>query len=381
MRRILSLLCLLLVFPLVLSVLTAKADATALSAPRTAPPACGARAMVLLDADSGTLLAAQNADARLPMASTTKIMTALVVLDHLPLDRVVTVSPAATGVEGSSVYLFAGEQITVETLLYALLLSSANDAAVALALETAGTVADFAALMNKKAAELGLTDTHFCNPHGLHDEEHYTTARELALLTAQALKNECFARIVSTKRHTVKQNGTDATRLFLNHNRLLGSFEGAIGVKTGYTKAAGRCLVSAAEREGLRLVCVTLSCPNDWREHTALLGFGFSEYERYTPDTPALFLPVAGGELATVELLPKAPISLLLPKGSEVECITELPRFLFGGFDAKKEVGTLIYRLNGVEIARVPLLTATACEREKPPSLWARIKQIFSKVG
>ena len=379
MRRILPLLCLLLILPLVLCTVTPAADAAALQASKIPSPTCGAKAMVLLDADSGTLLAAQNADARLPMASTTKIMTALVVLERLPLERVVTVPPEATGIEGSSVYLFAGEQITVKTLLYALLLSSANDAAVALAIEAAGTVADFAVLMNEKAAKLGLTDTHFCNPHGLHNEAHYTTAKELALLTAHALENEHFARIVSTQRYTAGQNGTDATRLFLNHNRLLKSYKGALGVKTGYTKVAGRCLVSAAEREGLRLVCVTLSCPNDWKEHTALLNWGFSAYERYTPASPALSLPVVGGKRPTAEILPKETPSLLLPKGSRVERITELPRFLFGGFEAGKEVGTLIYRLDGAEIARIPLVTATACERERPPSIWARIKHFFQK--
>ena len=380
MRHALSLLCLLLIFALLLGAFSPQVQAIALPLSRIPPPACTAGGMVLLEATSGALLAAQNADVRLPMASTTKIMTALVVLERLPLERVVTIPPEATGIEGSSVYLFAGEQITVEALLYALLLSSANDAAVALAIETAGTVADFAALMNEKAAKLGLSSTHFCNPHGLHETEHYTTARELALLTAHALENECFARIVSTQRHTAKQNGTDATRLFLNHNRLLRTYAGAIGVKTGYTKAAGRCLVSAATREGLTLICVTLSCPNDWQAHEALLDFGFSAYERYTPVPPTYTLPVIGGVLTEMATLPQELPSLLLPqKRSEMECVVELPRFLFGGFNAGKEVGTLIYRLDGVEIARIPLVTATACEREKAPTLWARIKQIFSK--
>ena len=380
MRHTLSLICLLLIFALLWGAFAPQVQALALPLSLAIPPTCTAGGMVLLEAESGALLASQNADVRLPMASTTKIMTALVVLEHLPLEHVVTIPPEATGIEGSSIYLFAGEQITVDALLYALLLSSANDAAVALAIETAGTVADFAALMNEKATALGLTSTHFCNPHGLHEAEHYTTARELALLTAHALQNEHFARIVSTQRHNAKQNGTDATRLFLNHNRLLRSYEGAIGVKTGYTKAAGRCLVSAATREGLTLICVTLSCPNDWQAHAALLDFGFSAHERYTPAPPTYTLPVVGGVCGEVTLLPSKALSLTLPKGhGEVECIAELPRFLFGGFEQGKEVGTLIYRLDGVEIARIPLVTATACEKEKAPTLWVRIKQIFSK--
>ena len=379
MRRISPLLCLLLVLSLTLPIL-AVGQEPALSAPKTAPPATTARAMVLLDADSGAFLCTKNADERLPMASTTKIMTALVSLEHLPLDRVITVPSAATGIEGSSIYLYAGEQITVETLLYALLLSSANDAAVALALETAGSVADFAALMNEKAAELGLTNTHFCNPNGLHENAHYTTARELGVLTAHALKNEHFAKIVATRKHVAPQNGTDATRLFLNHNRLLNGFAGAIGVKTGFTKAAGRCLVSAAEREGLTLICVTLSCPDDWRDHTALLSWGFSEYERFVATPPALSLPVVGGELAFVTLIPQESLAMTLPKDhGEITCQAELPRFLFGGFEKGKEVGSLIYRLDGTEIGRIPLVTAQGCAKEKPLSFWARFKQIFHK--
>ncbi len=379
MRRI-FLLCLMLVFALALPIFATAEPSFTLPAPKTAPPATTAKAMALLDAESGEFLCVKNADERLPMASTTKIMTALVALEHLPLDRMVTVPPEATGIEGSSIYLYAGEQITVETLLYALLLSSANDAAVALAIETAGSVADFAALMNQKATELGLSNTHFCNPNGLHDEAHFTTARELALLTAHALKNENFAKIVSTRRHTAPQNGTDATRLFLNHNRLLRSYEGTIGVKTGFTKAAGRCLVSAAEREGPTLVCVTLSCPDDWRDHTALLSWGFSEYTRYAAVPPAISLPVVGGEYGEVALIPQGTLALTLPKEhGEITCQTNLPRFLFGGFEAGKEVGVLIYRLNGIEIGRIPLVTATTCAREREPSLWARFKQIFQK--
>ena len=380
MRRLPLLLCLGLIISLILTLFVTAEQPTALPAPKTSPPATTARAMVLMDADSGALLAAQNADERLPMASTTKIITALVVLDHLPPERVVTVPAEAVGIEGSSVYLYAGEQITVRTLLYALLLSSANDAAVALAVETAGSVADFAALMNEKATELGLGNTHFCNPHGLHDEEHYTTARDLAALAAHALKNATLAEIVATRKHAEPQCGTGATRLFLNHNRLLRTYEGAIGVKTGFTKAAGRCLVSAAARDGLTLVCVTLGCPDDWRDHTALLDWGLSAYVRFTATPPSLSLPVVGGELGEVALLPTETLSLLLPRDhAPIDCTAELPRFLFGGFTQGKEVGRLIYRMNGVEIGRIPLVSADACAPERPLGIWARFKRIFQK--
>jgi len=378
MPRLCRCLALLLLLAIFFALPTAAAPTDAPTALPTDAPKSSARAMALLDAHSGTLLAAQNATQRLPMASTTKIMTALVAIEHLPLDRIVTVPQAAVGIEGSSIYLYAGEQITVQTLLYGLLLSSANDAAVALALEVGGSIPAFAAKMNEKAHTLGLFDTHFCNPNGLHEEGHYTTAKDLARLTAAALSNDVFAEIVSTRRYTAPQNGTDATRLFLNHNRLLRTYEGAIGVKTGFTKAAGRCLVSAATREGLTLVCVTLSCPDDWRDHTALLDFGFSRYERVTPALPALTLPVVAGDVSQVALCaPVAPSFTLPRQRGHLRCVLELPRFLYGGFAKGKTVGKLIYYLDGMKIGEIPLCTATASAPEKPLGFWARWKRFF----
>ena len=354
-----------------------RAATYTLSLASPTPPEVSARAAILMEAGTGLVLTEKNADERLPMASTTKIMTALVVLEQLPLDMTVAVPPEAVGVEGSSVYLYAGERLTVETLLYALLLSSANDAAVALALTVSESVEAFAALMNERAATLGLTNTHFCNPHGLHSEEHYTTARDLARLFSAAMQNADFARISATKRHTQKQDGTDATRLFLNHNRLLGTLDGACGGKTGFTRAAGRCLASAARRNGLLLVAVTLQAPNDWQDHRALLEFGFASYEQYTPSPSPISVPVVGGERKHVALLPTASPSLPLPRGTEVECTLELPRFLFGGFAAGEVRGRLIYRAGGEVIAEIPLATAEPVAAERPRSL---ISRLFKKI-
>ena len=324
-----------------------------------APPNTGATSAVLLDVTDDRFLLLQNADERRPMASTTKIMTALVVLEKRELDEVVTVPPEAIGVEGSSIYLFAGEQITVRTLLYALLLSSANDAAVALACHTAGSVADFALLMNARAEKMGLTDTHFTNPHGLYDEAHYTTARELALITREALKNEMFAEIVATARYSAPQLGTEGTRLFLNHNRLLKSYEGTVGVKTGFTKKSGRCLVSAARRDGLLLLAVTLNDAGDWQDHKMLFDWGFAHYECFSPTPAAITLPVVGGTKGTVAIVPTGTLSLTLPRThGEITCVAELPRFLFSGFEAGKAVGRLLYYMDGKVIATVPLQTA-----------------------
>lgn len=355
---------------------------TAAPAPKAAPPppATSAKAMLLLEAESGTVLAAHNADERLPMASTTKIMTALVVLEQLPLALTVTVPAEAVGTEGSSIYLYKGEQITVQTLLYALLLSSANDAAATLAIATAGSIADFCALMNAKAAALALNNTHFCNPHGLPDEEHYTSARDLARLSAAALQNEVFAKIVATKRYTAPQNGTGATRLFINHNRLLQQVEGAVGVKTGFTRAAGRCLVSAAHRDKMTLIAVTLNAPDDWKDHAALQEWGFAHFMRYAPPSPTISLPVVGGHVTAVELTPTKQLSLLLPRdGAEITCTAEHPRFLYAGKKQGDEVGRLLYKQNGRVIGCVPLALAESVPLPERPGVWERLKKLFGK--
>lgn len=232
-----------------------------------------ARAAVLMTAD-GDVLFEKASDERLPMASTTKIMTALAVLENASLDDTVTVTKESAGIEGTSLYMSEGDTSTVRDLLYALMLKSANDAASALACHTSGTEADFVRLMNRKAFTLGLDGTSFSNPHGLPSDGHYTTAYDLARLTAAALENEEFRTVVSTKEYVVTLNGTDK-RPVRNHNRLLFTYDGAIGVKTGFTKSSGRCLVTAAEREGVTLIAVTLDDPDDWRDHRAMLDYGF----------------------------------------------------------------------------------------------------------
>ena len=241
-----------------------------------------ASSAVLIEAESGDVIYEKDAHTRRGPASTTKIMTSLVAVEHLPLDKVVTVNENAVGVEGSSAYLYAGEKVTAETLLYALMLRSANDAAAAIAYEVAGGIEEFAALMNEKAAALGLSDTHFENPHGLDADGHYTTAYDLAMIARAALENDTIRKIVGTKTYSAKMDGSDATRVFHNHNKLLFSYGDIIGVKTGFTKKCGRTLVSAAERDGVTLIAVTLDDGDDWRDHRVLLDEGFSLYERVT---------------------------------------------------------------------------------------------------
>ena len=349
----------------------------------TALQGTSARAAVLVEATSGEVVFAQNEKTRLPMASTTKIMTALVALEQLPLDTPVTVTPASVGVEGSSIYLTVGEVLTLEDLLYALLLESANDAAATIAVAVAGDIPSFAALMNEKATELGLVDTRFENPHGLDAEGHYTTALELALITRAALENQDFCRIAATKRHIIPLRGDEGVRVLLNHNRLLTSYEGCIGVKTGFTKKTGRCLVSAAERDGVRLIAVTLNAPNDWQDHTAMLDYGFGVYRSVVLCEPGWYdvpMSLVGGaqEYVMVENRDALIVSLRRDHGP-VMCVVERRRFDFSPITAGERTGRLLFyevQPDGTRslLGEVPLYAAYGVEAlRKPQGFFDRI--------
>ncbi len=237
-----------------------------------AMPILSSKAACVMEVLTGRVLYAQNADARLPMASTTKIMTALLVLENGNLDNIVSIPEQAVGVQGSSIYLKKGEQFSRKSLLYALMLESGNDVATALALDVSGSINDFAQKMNVRAKELGARNTHFVNPHGLPSTEHYTTAYDLALIAATALRIPVFRKIVSTKIIVIHPQTQGVKRTLQNHNKLLWQFDGACGVKTGYTKAAGRCLVGAAMRDGKQVVSVVLNDPVMWEDTCTLLN-------------------------------------------------------------------------------------------------------------
>ena len=229
-----------------------------------------ATAAILMDADTGEVLYEKNADRQMLIASTTKILTALVALEQGGLQKEITVT-ADHMVEGSSMYLKVGETVTVEQLLYGLLLSSGNDAALALAEACCGSVEEFVAEMNRKAREIGMNNSSFANPNGLDDEGHFSTARDMACLAAHAVADPTFVRLCSTKQVST------AGRAMTNHNRLLRELEGCIGMKTGYTMAAGRTLVTSVIRDGRTLVAVTLQDGNDWADHRALYEYGFNK--------------------------------------------------------------------------------------------------------
>ena len=243
-------------------------------------PQTAARCAVLLDGQSGECLLEKNSTQRALIASTTKIMTGLLVCEAGELDDTICVPDAAVGVEGSSMYLQRGEVLTRRELLYGMMLHSGNDAALALAIGVCGSEASFVRQMNLRARALGLTGTHFSNPHGLDSGENYSTALDLARLAQTALKNRQFRTVVSTRSITC------AGRTLTNHNKLLWRYDGCIGVKTGYTRHAGRILVSAAERDGRLLIAVTISDPDDWRDHAALLDYGFAVLGGRTPMYP-----------------------------------------------------------------------------------------------
>ena len=342
-----------------------------------AAPEHSASCAVLIDAETGKILYGENENVRRGMASTTKIMTALVALENVSPEKEVVVAKEAIGVEGSSVYLYEGETVTMETLLYAMMLQSANDAAAAIAIEVAGSIEDFAELMNARAKAMGLTATHFENPHGLDGETHYTTAYELALITREALKNELFCEIVATEKRTIPLHDGTASRLLINHNRLLREYDDIIGVKTGFTKKCGRTLVTAAERDGLTLICVTLNDGNDWQDHRALLDYGFSLYEKVTlgEDVLSFDVSVCGATVEKISVSTATSFSRMLPKGSgEITTRVCLPRFLYAGIEKGVRVGEVQYLLDGEVIAVLPLYAD-----EGAPKLTKK-QTIFEKI-
>ena len=321
-----------------------------------------AAAAILVDADSGRVLYEQNADARMLIASTTKIMTALVAIREGNLSDVVTVKREATLTEGSSMYLKEGEKLTLETLLYGLMLCSGNDAAVVIADHVGGGQADFAQLMNKTARELGMEATSFSNPNGLDAEDHYSTARDMAKLACAAVRNETLLRIAST------QSVTIGGRTMTNHNKLLRYVDGCLGLKTGYTRAAGRTLVSCAERNRQRLVAVTLQDGNDWADHEALYDYGFSAYTAHRAAVLGQMLcqaPVKNGLRTSVPLVAAESFSWPLAERETLDMTVELDTPLTAPVTAGRRAGEAVFALSGREVGRIELL----CGEAVPPKL------------
>lgn len=325
--------------------------------------AVSAQRAILLDANTGRVLYEKDADSRSLIASTTKIMTALIVCEQCNvLDRM-KIPKEAVGIEGSSMYLREGEVLTLQELLYGLMLHSGNDAAVALAIYCGGTVEGFAQLMNDKARLLGMTGTHFENPNGLDSPGHYSTARDLAVLAAYAMKNPIFAQTVSTKSVRVGQ------RSLQNHNKLLWRVEGADGVKTGFTKAAGRILVSSATRSGRRLICVTINDGNDWADHAALLEDGFSRYQVQwilREGDRVGTVEVAGGRADRVQLLCAEDFQFPLSREEQVQIILSGPGFAYAPVVQGQQAGFAYICIGDNCVGKVPVVYSQTVEQEQP---------------
>ena len=343
-----------------------------------------AQSAVLIDARDGKILYEKDADTPRPMASTTKIMTAIVAIENGDVNEIIEITDEAVGVEGSSIYLQKGEKMTLLELLYALLLQSANDAAVAIAVGIGGSVEGFARMMNEKAIELGLTSTHFENPNGLDADGHVTTARELALLTAYALKNPTFAEIVSTYKRKI--SGPDGgVRLVVNHNKLLNMYDGCVGVKTGFTKKSGRCLVSAACRESLTLVAVTLSAPDDWRDHTALLNHGYENYLCEILCDEGGFietLPVVGGVQDSLLCVNCDFVAATLPRShGEIGVNVKLPQMIYAPVKAGDVVGHVTYRCDGKVIGETDIKAAYDVQQiNYKKNFWQKVWDFISGI-
>lgn len=327
-----------------------------------------AKSAVVMDRQSRRVLYEKNTHEILPMASTTKIMTAIIALEAGSEDDLVVVSREAAGTEGSSIWLEKGEEKTLRELLYGLIMQSGNDAAVAIAEHLAGSVEGFAHLMNEKALDIGAVNTRFTNPHGLHDENHYTTAYDMALITSYALENPRFREIIATPLYTISWPGHEWDRVIGNQNRLLELYPGGDGVKTGWTDEAGRCFVGSATRDGWQLVAVELNAPQMWEDVVLLLDYGYASYnnERIVEEGQLLrSIPVAKGR-KNLELAAARDFYYPLEEGEDklIHYRFALNEAISAPISAGEVVGELVVFLDEIQIGTVDLQSACAVERK-----------------
>ena len=341
--------------------------------------AVAARAAVLIDGATGRALFAQNADRRYPMASTTKIMTALLALERCSLEETVTASANASGVPGTSIYLGEGESLTMREMLLGLMLRSGNDAAVAIAEHVAGSVEAFAALMNERAAALG-ADAHFVTPNGLDADGHSASARAMALIAREALRNQAFRDIVSTQRAVIPWRDSEYSRVLVNKNRLLKEYEGATGVKTGFTTPAGRCLVFSARRGDLELIGVVMNCGDWFQEAKRLLDWGFSRYSSgvaLRAGQESGRVSVAGGTASSVGAVSRDDLTAALCQADQWRLDIDLADTVQAPVARGDRLGIARLIVNGEVLAQTDLLSGEDVARldlmaalRRTASLW-----------
>ena len=344
----------------------------------SAQSASSAVSAILIEAETGEVISEKNADERRAMASTTKIMTAILTIEAGDLDREFTVDSFAIMVEGTSMGLKQGDRVSRRDLLYGILLPSGNDAANAAAVSVGGSINSFVKMMNSKAAELGLQNTHFVTPSGLDADGHYTTARDLAAIAAYAMKNATFREIVCCSSKTLEFGNPPYPRTLYNSNKMLANYEGAIGIKTGFTDNARRCLVSAAERNGVTLIAVTLNAPDDWNDHTKMLDYGFSKVKSYPLETGCTAKTAVVGSGKSVGVYAEsAEISLTSENRSQLSRRVILPRMVYGGVTQGQKLGELQFVLNGKVVKTVPLLAKETVSVKNELNLWQKLLSFF----
>ncbi len=337
-------------------------------------PDCSAKSAILIEAETGTVLYAKDMHTKRAMASTTKIMTAVLTIEAGDPDREFVVDPLAIMVEGTTMGLREGDRVSRRDLLYGIILPSGNDAANAAAVSVAGSIPEFVQMMNDKAAELGLSDTHFVTPSGLDAQGHYTSAYDLAMLTAYAMKNELFREIAATKSMELEYGNPPYKRTLYNSNKMLTRYDGAIGVKPGFTDNARRCLVSAAERDGTTLIAVTLNDSDDYNDHAAMLDYGFTKVKSYPLDTSySKEVAVAGTGKSVMVYAEETSLSLTDEQRRKLCRTVMLPRFLYGNIEKGQKVGELLYSINGKVVKTVPLLAGESVnEADSEQSIWQK---------
>lgn len=339
-----------------------------------------AESAVLIDAASGRVLLEKNAYERRGMASTTKIMTAIVALERGNLSDTVTVDKRAEGIEGSSLYLKAGDKISLKNLLYGMLLRSGNDGAAAVALHISPSIEEFASLMTQKAKDLGLKDTAFKNPHGLYEEGHYTTAYDLAQIARYGFTLDGFADMVGSTSYKIDDN--IETKLVTNNNKLLRFYEGADGVKTGYTPETGRTLVGSATRNGMRVITVTLFDRDDWNDHMAMFDYAFDNYELKNLAAKGQgfgCVRVYGGNEPDVPAVAEENLSAAVKKGSTVKVVCKTDENLTAPVKAGQKIGSVTFAEGDEIIGETSLVAASGADKAKSPNLFWRIVNFFRK--